>query len=212
MPTRRTLLLASPALLSAQATNKRGPALAPELVKEFVGAAHAKLERTQQMLDSEPGLLNATWDWGGGDFETALGGASHMGAREIALFLLSKGARIDLFAAAMLGKLEIVKTACSVFPEIHKRSGLIRSRSSSTPARAARKLPRWSGSSNLSARKREKLTACSRFAFCPSSCVYWCRWSRSSRRSSTAKSSLAIPRFRALRSRPTANTSLSLSR
>ena len=123
MPTRRTLLLASPALLSAQAVNKRGPALASELVKEFVVVAHAKLERTQQMLDSEPGLLNATWDWGDGDFETALGGASHMGAREIALYLLSKGARMDLFAAAMLGKLEIVKVACSSFPGIHKALG-----------------------------------------------------------------------------------------
>jgi hypothetical protein len=117
------VLLASPALLSAQVVAKRGPALAPELVKEFVGAAHAKLERTQQMLDSEPGLLNATWDWGDGDFETGLGGASHMGAREIALFLLSKGARMDLFAAAMLGKLEIVKAACSAFPDIHKSLG-----------------------------------------------------------------------------------------
>ena len=123
MTSRRHLLLVPPALLSAQAVADRGPALAPELVKEFVGAAHAKLERTQQMLDAEPGLLNATWDWGGGDFETALGGASHMGAREIALYLLSKGARMDLFAAAMLGKLEVVKTACTAFPDAHKALG-----------------------------------------------------------------------------------------
>ena len=123
MTSRRRFLLLSPALLSAQTVNRRGPALAPELVKEFVGAAHGKLERTQQMLDGEPGLLNATWDWGGGDFETALGGASHMGAREIALYLLSKGARMDLFAAAMLGKLEFVKAACEAFPDAHKVLG-----------------------------------------------------------------------------------------
>lgn len=123
MTSRRSLLLASPALAAGQAVDRRGPALAPELVKEFVVAAHAKLERTQQMLDSEPGLLNATWDWGGGDFETALGGASHMGARKIALYLLSRGARMDLFAAAMLGKLDIVKASCEAFPDAHRALG-----------------------------------------------------------------------------------------
>jgi hypothetical protein len=46
-----------------------------------------------------------------------------MGARDIALYLLSKGARMDLFAAAMLGKVDVVKAACSVFPEIHKALG-----------------------------------------------------------------------------------------
>lgn len=61
------------------------------------------------MLEQEPGLLNAAWDWGNGDWETALGAATHMGKRDIALHLLNKGARIDLFAAAMLGKLDIVK-------------------------------------------------------------------------------------------------------
>ncbi|HYN20025.1 MAG TPA: ankyrin repeat domain-containing protein [Thermoanaerobaculia bacterium] len=80
-----------------------------EMVKEFVGAAHANLEKTQTLLESQPALVNATWDWGGGDWETGLGGASHMGSREIALYLLSKGARMDVFCAAMLGKIEVVK-------------------------------------------------------------------------------------------------------
>jgi hypothetical protein len=43
------------------------------------------------MLESEPRLLRATWDWGGGDFETALGGAAHMGRRDIAAWLLERG-------------------------------------------------------------------------------------------------------------------------
>jgi hypothetical protein len=63
-------------------------------------------------------LVNATWDWGGGAFETALGGAAHTGQREIALYLLEHGARLDLFAAAMLGKLEIVKSAVTDNPQI----------------------------------------------------------------------------------------------
>jgi hypothetical protein len=101
----------------------RGPALDGALVKEFVGAAHGRLGRTEELVREHPGLINATWDWGGGDFETGLGGASHMGAREIAMFLIANGARMDLFAAAMLGKLEIVQAAVTAFPGIHRALG-----------------------------------------------------------------------------------------
>ncbi|MGZ9224325.1 MAG: hypothetical protein ACXW4M_02090 [Anaerolineales bacterium] len=51
-------------------------ALETTLVQEFVIAAHGNLERTQELLAQESGLINACWDWGGGDFETALGGAA----------------------------------------------------------------------------------------------------------------------------------------
>ncbi|MEO7803748.1 MAG: ankyrin repeat domain-containing protein [Actinomycetota bacterium] len=81
------------------------------LVQEFVVAAHGDLARVSELLDSTPGLVNATWDWGDGDFETALGGAAHMGRKEIATYLLDQGARLDLFCAAMLGKTEIVRAA-----------------------------------------------------------------------------------------------------
>jgi hypothetical protein len=40
-----------------------------------------------------------------------------MGRRDIALFLLDHGARLDIFAAAMLGNVEIVKAALEAFPE-----------------------------------------------------------------------------------------------
>lgn len=85
-------------------------------VLEFVRAAHTDLEATRGMLEAEPALVNATWDWGGGDFETALGGASHMGSAEIARHLLAHGARLDLFAAAMLGELAVVRAALAVDP------------------------------------------------------------------------------------------------
>ncbi|MFC4304142.1 ankyrin repeat domain-containing protein [Cohnella boryungensis] len=93
-------------------------AIHPELVKEFVGNAHGDLERVRSLLEQEPGLLNAAWDWGDGDWETALGAASHMGRKDIALFLLERGARIDLFAAAMLGKIEIVKAMLNDHPSL----------------------------------------------------------------------------------------------
>lgn len=93
------------------------PALEASLVQEFVGNAHGDLERVKELLAQEPALIHASWDWGGGDFETGLGAAAHMGRRDIAIFLLEKGARIDLFAAAMLGRLEMVKAVLEAFPQ-----------------------------------------------------------------------------------------------
>ena len=92
------------------------PAIDLGVVQEFIGKAHGDLNRVTEMLAKEPALVNATWDWGGGDFETALGAASHMGRQDIANFLIKNGARLDLFAAAMLGKLDIVKAALTVYP------------------------------------------------------------------------------------------------
>lgn len=92
------------------------PALEASLVQDFVINAHGNLDRVKELLALEPALVNATWDWGGGDFETALGGAAHMGRKDIAGFLLENGARLDIFAAAMLGKLDIVKAVLTTYP------------------------------------------------------------------------------------------------
>ena len=95
----------------------------PELVKEFVIKGHGDLSRVKEMLEQEPRLLNACWDWGGGDFETAMGGAGHTGHADIAEFLLSKGARMDLFAAAMLGKIDIVRSTLEAYPSLKLSKG-----------------------------------------------------------------------------------------
>jgi hypothetical protein len=87
-------------------------------VKRFVIAGHVNLAAVKAMLAEEPNLINGAIDWGNGDFETALGGASHMGRRDIAEYLLEHNARMDIFAATMLGKLDIVKAAIAVFPNI----------------------------------------------------------------------------------------------
>ncbi len=98
------------------------PALSAELVQEFVANAHGNLERVMQLLTQEPTLLNAAWDWGGGDWETALGAAAHMGRKDIAQHLLEQGARLDIFAAAMLGQLEVVEVIIEAFPAtLHQR-------------------------------------------------------------------------------------------
>jgi len=99
------------------------PALDATLVQEFVGNAHGNFARVKELLEQEPALINATWDWGGGDFETALGAAAHMGNKQIANYLLEHGARLDIFAAAMLGKLEVVKAALEAYPEMVNTPG-----------------------------------------------------------------------------------------
>jgi hypothetical protein len=87
-------------------------------VKRFVIAGHFNSPAVEKMLAEDPALINGAIDWGNGDFETALGGASHMGRRDSAKFLLAHNARLDIFAATMLGKIEIVKAAVAAFPNI----------------------------------------------------------------------------------------------
>jgi hypothetical protein len=111
-------MIAIPALLSGQTnTSSKIDPLLPEKVKEFVGAGHNNLQRVKEMLAETPTLLYATWDWGGGDFETALEGAGHVGNKEIAHYLISMGARTNLFVLTMLGKTQIVKSYLDMFPE-----------------------------------------------------------------------------------------------
>lgn len=83
--------------------------LSADLVRTFVAVAHGDLARVESLLAEEPRLVNACWDWGGGDWETALGAAAHTGSRAIAGHLLAHGARLDVFAAAMLGKEALVR-------------------------------------------------------------------------------------------------------
>ena len=115
------------ARLRAQATASARPPrpdpLPAALVREFVGKAHTDLAATKALLAEQPALLNATWDWGGGDFETGLGGAGHMGSREIAEFLIGEGARMDVFAAAMLGRLDIVTPILTAYPALVRSRG-----------------------------------------------------------------------------------------
>jgi len=103
--------------------NERPPALDPASVNEFVARAHGDLDYVRSALAGEPGLLNAAWDWGGGDWETALGAAGHMGRRDIAEFLLGEGARIDIYVAAMLGDVATVQAILQAHPEARDARG-----------------------------------------------------------------------------------------
>jgi hypothetical protein len=94
-----------------------------ELVGEFVLKAHGDLDFVRQTVEREPAVVNAAWDWGGGDWETGLGAASHVGRRDIAEYLLEHGARKDIFAAAMLGEVDVVRAMLDAQPELREARG-----------------------------------------------------------------------------------------
>ena len=112
-----------PQIVTGQKKIEKGPPVSPEIVKEFVSKGHSDYDKTKEMLENDPHLLNVFWDWGDGDFESALGGASHVGNKQITLYLIEKGSMMNIFTAAMLGKIDIVKAILTAFPEQKKALG-----------------------------------------------------------------------------------------
>ena len=114
-------IIAAPYLLSGQTTPGKMPIkaepLPAEKVKEFVSAGHNNLDKVKVLLAEFPTLLYATWDLGGGDFETGLEGAGHVGNKDIANYLIRQGARTNMFVLTMLGKTQIVKAYLETYPE-----------------------------------------------------------------------------------------------
>src|SRR5579862_3726944 len=94
------------------------PQLNRTMLADFVIYAHSDLAMTKQLLDREPLLINGLMDWGAGDWESGLGGASHMGRHDIVSFLLERGARIDIFCATMMGQLDAVKSFLTLQPKL----------------------------------------------------------------------------------------------
>ena len=88
------------------------------LVQDFVIYAHSDMDMVKRLLDKEPMLVNAMMDWGGGDWESALGAGSHMGRRDMVEVLLERSARMDLFCAAMMGRVDAVKSMLELQPKL----------------------------------------------------------------------------------------------
>lgn len=86
------------------------------LVRQFIIAAHGDAMEVEALLAIEPALVHSVMNWGGDDWENGLGAAAHTGNREIADILLAQGARLDIFTAAMLGDLEIVRSLIERYP------------------------------------------------------------------------------------------------
>ena len=126
-PLSAAVLLGLPSRLRAQ--ERQGPAYAsfpsqdPARVYDTVLFAHTEVDKVRTLLESSPALANATMDWGFGDWETAIGAASHMGRRDIARLLLDHGARPDIFTFAMFGNLTAVKATVEARPGIQTTAG-----------------------------------------------------------------------------------------
>lgn len=95
----------------------------PNVLRAVVGAAHTRFDELKKLVTAKPELAKASYDWGFGDVESALGAASHMGRKDIAEFLIEYGARPDIFTFAMLGKLNAVKSMIEDMPGIQKIRG-----------------------------------------------------------------------------------------
>ncbi|HLA24470.1 MAG TPA: ankyrin repeat domain-containing protein [bacterium] len=96
--------------------------LAPELVRAFVIAGHGDLQKVTELLAAHPGLLTVAHEWGPGDTETALQGASHVGNAAVAEYLLTRGAPMEICTAAMLGRRNAVEQMLREDPgRIHAR-------------------------------------------------------------------------------------------
>lgn len=91
--------------------------LPASLVEEFVRQAHKDLDRVKEMLGEHPTLVNASHDWGNGDFEQGLDGACHVGNKEIVNYLLDKGAPPTIFSMALFGQANLLKAWLEWSPE-----------------------------------------------------------------------------------------------
>jgi ankyrin repeat protein len=89
-----------------------------KLVKDFVVAGHNNPELVKEMLNEHPNLIYSRYDWGNGDFEEAIEGAGHLGNKEIANYLISRGSRVNLFVLTMLGKSTLVIPTLEAYPEL----------------------------------------------------------------------------------------------
>jgi len=89
----------------------------------FVALAHGQIDSVRSALEYDATLANATVDWGDGDWESALGAAAHMHRRDLAELLLGHGARLDVFAAAMLGDVEAVQAVLDAHPQMRDAKG-----------------------------------------------------------------------------------------
>ena len=101
----------------------RYPGINDTMASGIVGASHGNFDKVKELVNNRPELAGASWDWGFGDWETALGAASHVGRRDIAEFLIAHGARPDIFTYTMMGMLKSVQEIIETVPGIQSHNG-----------------------------------------------------------------------------------------
>jgi len=94
-----------------------------ELVKEFVIAGHGNREKVQSLLARYPQLLNASFEWGPTDHESAVQAAAHAGSTPVAEYLLEQGAPLEICTAAMLGRRRDIERMLTEHPSLIEAKG-----------------------------------------------------------------------------------------
>ena len=116
-------LFVNPIKIKANNFADEKPQFDAALVKEFVGTSHRDMSKVVELHTNHPALLNVAWDWGGGDFETALGAASHVGYIELVNYLIEKGGQMNFLTLCLLGKTEMVKSMLTAYPPLLNMKG-----------------------------------------------------------------------------------------
>jgi hypothetical protein len=108
---------------TAASPHDRYPAIQLEIASEVVSVSHFNLDRLKELVDPRPELAKTVWDWGFGDWESAIAAASHVGRKDIVDYLVSKGAVPTIFTYAMLAEYETLKTMIGAYPGSQKNFG-----------------------------------------------------------------------------------------
>ncbi len=87
---------------------------------ECVGNAHGNLARVHELVERHPELATAPATWG----ETPIQAAAQMGLRDLTEFLLERGAPLDVFTAAALGRADDVRRLLREDPTLARRRGV----------------------------------------------------------------------------------------
>lgn len=132
---RRLFMAATPAALvgaTAVQPEERPQAAEPDdhypvtpidRASEFVGACHVQFDKVKAMLKLDAGLAKASWDWGFGDWETAIGAASHTGRVDIVELLIAHGARPTIFTLATLDRVDALRDLLENVPNVDALEG-----------------------------------------------------------------------------------------
>lgn len=97
--------------------------MSSEIVRELVMAAHGDLGKVKELTAVHPELLDSAHEWRPGMTESPLEAAAHTGRREIAEFLLEKGAKPIIVAAAMLADEKAFEELLAENPERIREKG-----------------------------------------------------------------------------------------
>ncbi|HEY8812454.1 MAG TPA: ankyrin repeat domain-containing protein [Candidatus Dormibacteraeota bacterium] len=94
--------------------------LAQAVIDECVGNAHGNLARVTELVEQNPGVVNARATWN----ETPIEAATQMANRPMIDFLVERGAPVDFFTACVLGDIGRVCAELGGEPNVARARGV----------------------------------------------------------------------------------------